>query len=789
MPAADSDIRLEEIRARLRTVPDPVALLEGIFAHAPVGLQVYAASGHCLLTNRAFRDLFGSEPPPEYNVLHDDVAERAGVLQHVRRAFAGETVALPPVWYDPRELRQVTVQEGRRVAIEATFFPLFDAHGAITQVACVFRDVTAAMCERERAERSERRYRILSATVAELIWTTDATGALIENSEDWHGFTGQPVEGSLGWGWLDMVHPDDRDLAETTFREAVAAGTSFEAEYRLRRADGTHAITVARAAPVRDASGQLVEWVGMHVDVTEQRRMAEQLRVFAALIENSPDFVGIADATGEPFYANPAGLRMVEFPPGQPVSSTAILDWYAPEVRPFARDVIVQTVLREGHWSGETYFRNWRTGAAIPVSDSHFLIREPGSDRVLGMATITRDISDRRRAEREHDDLLARERAARAEAEAASRAKDEFLAMLGHELRNPLSPIVVALQLLRLRDGARWSRELQVIERQVDHLLRLVDDLLDVSRITRGKIELKREPVELAGAIAKAIEMASPLLEQRRHHLRHDVPAGLWVHGDAVRLAQVVANLLTNAAKYTEPGGTIAITARSEADALVVSVADTGMGIEPQLLPHLFELFVQGARPPDRAEGGLGLGLALVKSLVELHGGTVQARSEGRGRGSEFVVRLPALPPLSLQAPTTAPTPARPWRTTERPRQVLVVDDNRDAADLLAETLRAAGHQVEVAHDGPDALARLERFRPEVAVLDIGLPVMDGYELAVRLRDRVAGVHLLALTGYGQDRDRERSRAAGFAHHFVKPIDPDRLLEAVAASPPAAAGG
>ncbi|HEX5746832.1 MAG TPA: ATP-binding protein [Archangium sp.] len=368
---------------------------------------------------------------------------------------------------------------------------------------------------------------------------------------------------------------------------------------------------------------------------------------------------------------------------------------------------------------------------------------------------------------------------ARRGAESANRAKDEFLAMLGHELRNPLAPILTALQLMQLRGGAEMERERTLIERQVKHLVRLVDDLLDVSRVTRGKVELKREKLELSTVVAKALEQASPLIEQREHTLTVDVPPrGLRLDADPTRLAQVFSNLLTNAAKYTEPGGRISVKAVREGHQAVVRVRDNGTGIDPETLPRVFELFVQESQALDRSQGGLGLGLAIVRSMVTLHGGSVEVHSEGRGHGSEFTVRLP-LPRVEEEQSVAAPVqvePAPPARNTV-PGRVLVVDDNRDAADILSESLEVLGCETRVAYDGPSALQMAETFQPEVALLDIGLPVMDGYELARLLRQRHAarGIRLIAVTGYGQASDRQQSKEAGFDAHLVKPLDLDVL--------------
>jgi len=366
---------------------------------------------------------------------------------------------------------------------------------------------------------------------------------------------------------------------------------------------------------------------------------------------------------------------------------------------------------------------------------------------------------------------------ARREAEEASRTKDEFLAMLGHELRNPLAPILTALQLMRVRAGSVLEAERTVIERQIRHLVRLVDDLLDVSRIARGKIELRRERVVLADAVAKAIEMASPLLEERSHALAVDVPRDLVVDGDPARLAQVVANLLTNAAKYTEAGGRVAIRGRQTDGDIVLSVRDSGIGIDPEMLLTIFEIFTQERQSLERTQGGLGLGLAIVRNLMALHGGRVEALSEGRGKGSEFVLHLPLAGAETVPAVAVSTPPEGAMSVRDSSIAVLVVDDNADAAEMLSEYVSSLGYVVRSALDGPSALRAAEEFHPAIALLDIGLPVMDGFELARRLRgsDAFAGIKLVAITGYGQETDRARSREAGFDAHLVKPVDLEHL--------------
>ena len=428
--------------------------------------------------------------------------------------------------------------------------------------------------------------------------------------------------------------------------------------------------------------------------------------------------------------------------------------------------------------------------AKYPVS-SMIAVPLRSSSKILGTVTAARhppsppftvedeqllqELADRATLSIENAMLYERARHDRERAESANRAKDEFMARLGHELRNPLAPILTATQLIRLRAGDTLDRERGMIERQVEHMVRLVDDLLDVSRITTGKVELRRAPVELAPLVASAIEIVSPLLEERRHRLTMAVPhAGLLLDADADRLSQVIANLLTNAAKYTPPGGLIEITAAAQDGSVSLTVRDNGAGIDSELQPHIFDLFVQGRQASDRAKGGLGLGLAIARNLVEMHGGTLRARSDGIGKGSEFVLGLP----LAAGHPASAPKATLATASNNGIRhKVLVVDDNVDAADSLRHVLQSFGHSVAIAHDGPSALRVAEQERPDLAFLDVGLPVMDGYELGRRLLSTLgdSAPKIVALTGYGQESDRRRSAEAGFDDHAVKPISLERL--------------
>jgi signal transduction histidine kinase/ActR/RegA family two-component response regulator len=359
----------------------------------------------------------------------------------------------------------------------------------------------------------------------------------------------------------------------------------------------------------------------------------------------------------------------------------------------------------------------------------------------------------------------------------ADRRKDDFLAVLAHELRNPLAPIRNALQILRMtaHQDAAAVRVGEIMERQVNHMVRLVDDLMEVSRITRGKIELRKEPVEVAAVIRSAVETSRPLIEAAEHQLRLIVPPeSLMLEGDPIRLTQIVSNLLNNAAKYTDVGGEIWLTVTRDGDAVMISVRDTGTGIPSEMLPHVFELFTQVDDNASRSQGGLGIGLTLVRSLVEMHGGSVRAHSDGVGQGSEFVIRLPLAPNLRATDRSESSADLMPILA---PMRVLVVDDNQDAADSMGALLRLLGVDAHVVYNGPDALAALHSYRPAVVLLDIGMPGMDGYTVVRQIREQpiAKDLTLIALTGWGQEADRDRTRSAGFDYHLIKPADVNAL--------------
>ena len=550
--------------------------------------------------------------------------------------------------------------------------------------------------------------------------------------------------------------------------------------WRVRK-DGTRFWATVVITAVRDADGELLGFAKVTRDLTDKKRADDERLVaeerFRLLIGSVRDYaIFMLDPGGFVATWNPGAEQVKGYTPDEIIGRHFSVFYPDDAIRTGKCELELTVAAAEGRFEDEGWrvrkdgTRFWANVVISAIRDKH--------DQLIGFSKVTRDLTDRRRSEDE--------RAARLAAEQANRAKDEFLAMLGHELRNPLAPIVTALQLMKLRGEAKSSREQQVIERQVRHMIHLVDDLLDISRITRGKIELKRQRLDVRAIVARAIEIASPLLEQRQHHFDVETPdREIMIEGDEARLTQVLSNILTNAAKYTEPGGNITVEVSTVGREVAIAVRDDGIGVEPALLPKLFDLFVQGRQGSDRSSGGLGIGLTLVRTLTQLHGGVVDAKSPGLGKGSTFTVRLPLAhgdleetPTQPLLMPVAAKQPA------VTPRRVLIVDDNVDALELLAEALAAAGHEVEVAQDPAAALELAQTFNPEVAILDIGLPVMDGYELAARMRKQLGGKpapRMVALTGYGQVHDRVRAADAGFDQHFVKPVEIRRLLETIAA--------
>ncbi len=624
-----------------------------------------------------------------------------------------------------------------------------------------------ALAKRQEAERSLQQSQAQledlfeNATLG--IHCVDANGIILRANRAELELLGYAAEEYVGHH-IREFHSDPDCIADML--ERLGRGETLrEYEATLRAKDGS-VRHVMVSSNVLWQDGAFVHTRCFTRDVTEARQAEAVRRSIEArhhaLFQNTLDAIMIVDDQGRYVDVN-ASMCRVFGRRREELVGRCFTEFVEPEL--LARAQAAFASLRTtGAFQGEFPLRS-ADGTLVELewySQAHFL---PGLHYC-----VARDITARTRAERRLREADAR--------------KDEFLAMLAHELRNPLAPIVNVTQLIRMRFGNGADdivRHLDLLDRQTLHLSKLIDDLLEVSRITRGKIRLERDVVNAADLVLRAVEMSRPLLDARGHQLDVTLPAEpIHLNADATRVAQVLGNLLNNAAKYTDEGGHVVVAAEREGRHVVFRVRDDGIGIPAELVPQLFELFAQGETSLDRSQGGLGIGLTLARGLVELHGGTVHAHSEGAGRGSEFVVRLPALEPRRRRARPADDGIEDPELPS---RRVVVVDDNRDAADSLAELLQNAGQSVRVAHDGPSTLEVVRAHRAEIVLLDIGLPRMNGYEVAAELRrEHGERLVLVALTGYGQQEDRRRSRAAGFDHHLVKPIRFATLREVFAES-------
>ena len=598
----------------------------------------------------------------------------------------------------------------------------------------------------------------------------------------------------------DVTHVARETLAGASFWEVFAqmAGTPIEAG--LRRC-ALERVTVKFDAWYDPLGG----WFEINCcptpdggialyfrDETERRMAQEGIRRLAAVAEQSPDLIGIATPDTVGMFLNPAGRALSGMPDEAQVSNYRLADFFSPASRRTVLDEVLPALTgasAAGRWEGELRLARFDTGAEVPVYFKGFaVVDERGA--IIGLATVTRDITQQKRAE----DALRR---VAADLSAADHRKSEFLATLAHELRNPLAPIRTGLDLLRLAeyDPANKGRVVDMMDRQLGHLIHLVDDLLDIARITRGKIELKKAPVALGELVAMAVESNMALVEAGRHTLELQVPPEpIVLDADSTRIVQVLSNLLNNAAKYTPAGGRIVLSAwcekiqgRMEA---VVAVRDSGVGIGSEALASVFDMFTQVRGQRDLAQGGLGIGLSLVRRLAELHGGSVSAASDGLGLGSTFTLRLPALRSGAGERSPVVPPDHGVDHGLEQPAaapgalQVLVVDDNLDAADSLAALLAMLGHHPQVALDGPSGLALARARTPDLMILDIGMPGMNGHEVAraVRATPALAGVTLVALTGWGAPGDIELAAEAGFDRHLTKPVSLEALESALEAA-------
>ena len=708
---------------------------------------------------------------------------------------------------------------GRSVAtFLASYYPVRTDNGEVLGIGLIISDITSRKQAETRLRESEERLRELADAMPQIVFVNRADGSIEFVNRQWESLTGVPLSGDAAVH--NAVHPEDRTAMLDAWYISRELGEPYAAEFRLRLADGAYRWFLSRAVPVRNKDGEVVRWYGTSTDIDHQKRALAGLQqaearqrtlADAALRINTSLSVAqpleatmqlVVDLAREILGAHQSLLTTVRADGACPVLHThSLSDKYArwrEYHEPITGTGIYAMVSRTNrpmrltqaeleahpHYTGfrdakgeHPPLRGW---LAVPLvgRDGHNFGTMQFSDRCDGHDFTA------------EDEAVAMQMAAMAsvamenwslvqQIREADRRKDEFLATLAHELRNPLAPIGNSVELLRQAgsDPAIVVRARETMERQMSHLVHLVDDLLDASRLSSGKLTLRREPVPLATVLLQAVETARPALELSGQTLDLRLPSSAaWLDADPTRLTQVFANVLNNAAKFSRYGGVVTMEAALNDGGAVVRVRDHGIGIPSEKLGQIFEMFWQVDRGPDRAAGGLGIGLALVRRLVEMHGGRVEASSEGEGRGSTFTVTLPTVQPPSTEAPSALADSAR-----SPGHLVLIADDNRDSADSMAALLAISGHKTHVAYDGEEAVSAAERLRPDVVLLDLGMPVLDGHEAAQRIRACLGDdVLLVAMTGWGDDQSRQRTRDAGFDAHLTKPVELPRLLALLA---------
>lgn len=664
-------------------------------------------------------------------------------------------------------------KDGTECPIDDSAAPIRNDEGHVSGCVLIFRDVTAQrLAEREKANQ------LLTARLLAAI-VESSNDAIISKSLDgiiqsWNaaaeqlfGYTAEQAVGQH----ISLVIPPERLTEENQIIANLRTGKRIEHyETERLRSDGQRFMVSLTISPIKDDSGNVVGASKIVRDITKQKRAETDRQMFVTLVETSTDFIGICDLDGVPFFVNRAGLEMVGLKSIEEARRTPVREFFFPEDQPKILNEFFPSVLEEGHGEIEVRFRHFKTGEARWMAYKVLALTNDANQPVA-IATVSQDVTERKRLA---DDL----RRLAADLSDADRRKNEFLATLAHELRNPLAPMSNMLEVVKRADGDAHIIKAahQTLERQLGQMIRLVDDLLDLNRVTHDRLELRRSEVELSSVIQQAVEVARPLVDSAGHHLTIDLPnEPIYLNADSARLAQVFGNLLNNSCKYTRPRGTISLRAKRVGDEVVVTVKDNGAGIPHDKLHSIFDMFMQVEGTSERSQGGLGIGLTLVKRLTEMHGGSIEARSAGEGQGSEFIVRMPVLNRSAIQG-----GPGPDMESDLQPqRRILIVDDNHDSAESLAMLMEITGNKTYLAHDGVEAVEAVEKYRPEVVLLDIGLPQLDGYEVCRRVREQAWGKNILviALTGWGQEDDRRKSEDAGFNGHLVKPVDYDKLLD------------
>ena len=700
--------------------------------------------------------------------------ERIGEEEHIIASLkAGKRIE----HFETERLRS----DGQHILVSLTISPIKDESGAVVGASKIVRDVTTQRKAEQRehellkeAAAANAKFHAFFDQGALFAAITDLDGTILEtNRLAWEGsgYTREQIVGKPFWDgpWWTPSSSLVKQIKNGC--ALAAAGEAFRAELPYFAADGSERVVDLTIPPIRDEQGGVLFLAPTGADITERKRAEADREKFVTLIENSTDFIGICDLNGIPFFINRAGLDLVGLNSIEDARQTRVADFFFPEDQDKILNDFFPAVMAEGHGELEIRFRNFKTGEARWMAYKVLMLTDSAS-KPIAFATVSQDVTERKRMA---DDL----RNLASDLSQADRRKDEFLATLAHELRNPLAPLCNMMEVLKRSDGDSdtLKRAYDTIERQLAQMVRLVDDLLDLNRITHDRLELRKNEVELSSVIQSAVEAARPLIDSARHDLRVDLPnQPTYLYADPARLAQVFANLLNNSAKYTKPGGAIWLYAKRQDGNVVVTIKDNGAGIPRDKLQNIFEMFTQVDRDPERSQGGLGIGLTLVKRLIEMHGGSVEARSGGTGLGSEFVVQLPI---LSGKTELAKPVKIAPHKQEpSQSHRILVVDDNRDSAESLAMLLRINGNSTHMAHDGFEALEAVEKHRPDVVLLDIGLPKLSGHDVCRHVREQPWGkdIVVIALTGWGQEEDRRRSQEAGFNGHLVKPVNYDELF-------------
>jgi len=665
--------------------------------------------------------------------------------------------------------------DGRPVHISLMMSPIKDQSGEIVGASAIARDITELKRTRLEKEAGDVRNRLLLEATAEAIYGLDNEGNCSFVNPSCVRLLGyESAEEILGQNMHQLIHhsyPDGSSfpVQKCPIYQAFLSGRRVHLdEDVVWRKDGVPVGVEIWSYPMIGEDDRIVGAVVTLLDVAERKRAEETRAYLSAIVESSYDAIISKTLDGVVTSWNRAAELLYGYTAeemiGQPVRRLV------PSGRYDEADEILKRLRRGEQVSEFETVRLRKDKTLIDVSLTISPIKD-SRGKLVGGSTIARDITERRRAEDEIREGVRR--------------RDQFLAMLSHELRNPLSAVRTATRVLNsaniTQEQDQESR--RVIERQTAHMTRLLDDLLDVSRITQKKIKLRKSLVDLRKTVEDALQSVRVLADERRMEIEVDVSEGpLWVHGDAARLQQVQANLLTNAVKYSLAGSRVQLTLRREHDSAVVRVADSGTGIAPDMLDRVFEMFVQSEDALARSDGGMGVGLTLVRNLVELHGGTVVAHSEGLGRGSEFEVRLPLADPAERES-DAASRSATGTNDAVRVERVVIIEDQEDNRNMLTSLLELEGVEVHAAATGIEGLELIDRVRPDAAIIDIGLPEMDGYEVARRIRasdNSCSQIKLIALTGYGQPQDVKRTQDAGFDHHLVKPLQPDRLAQVLA---------